>query len=432
MSESAPSPPHPPRWLRILVWNLGLLVLAGILGEVGLRLTMPFNRAHPVRFEPGVGWRLEPGQTVRWTNWRDFWTVSRTNSQGFLDREPVPPARARRTCHVTVIGDSFVEAREVPIADKFHIVLEALAAAELPRLRVTTSAFGWGGTGQVQQLALYDRYASSRSPKLIVLVFFLNDFRNNSTRFWGPGGGLDREKWPWPILTRDEGGTLRILPSRWPSLEGRSDGYGEMPFSWARALRGVAWRVERAARPSYLFGRLRGEWHLFRAWRNRRRVAADLRNAGSEVDPRAFSTIFPDIAGVLRNRSEFAGTDLRALLGDTVEETGFALDRFVERADRDGAELVLMVPSWKGVAGREQVLEVIHSLATARGIPVIDQSEYILGQGLDPERGHFRFDNHWNRTGHRWAAEALLEYLRSRPPASCGGREGLETADTLS
>ena len=80
------------------------------------------------------------------------------------------------SCHVSVIGDSFVDAMQVPVAAKVHVRLEALAARRLPRLDVTTSAFGMFDTGQIAQLPFYDTYARRLHPKLLVLVFFHNDF----------------------------------------------------------------------------------------------------------------------------------------------------------------------------------------------------------------------------------------------------------------
>ena len=62
----------------------------------------------------------------------DFWTISRTNTLGFLDREPISLERAAASCHVAMIGDSYVQASEVPIADKFHVRLEELARRGTP------------------------------------------------------------------------------------------------------------------------------------------------------------------------------------------------------------------------------------------------------------------------------------------------------------
>jgi len=42
---------------------------------------------------------------------------------------------------------------------------------------------------------------------------------------------------------------------------------------------------------------------------------------------------------------------------------------------------------------------------------VIDQYDFIVRHGGDPRRALYQFDMHWTQEGHRWAAEALLEYL---------------------
>ena len=140
------------RVLRLAGWNALLLIarlaLVALIREAWLRSTVPFMEQYlPKVFVPGVGRMLPPGTEIRWTNGLDFWTVSRTNRLGFPDREPPSPERAAKGCHITVIGDSFVEASEVPIPQKFHVRLEEMAARELPHLDVTTSAFGRGGTG---------------------------------------------------------------------------------------------------------------------------------------------------------------------------------------------------------------------------------------------------------------------------------------------
>ena len=61
----------------------------------------------------------------------------------------------------------------------------------------------------------------------------------------------------------------------------------------------------------------------------------------------------------------------------------------------------------------------LEEMATERGIPVIDQSGFILRQGAELRDAHWRHDAHWNPAGHRWAAEALLEYLKENQDV-CG------------
>ena len=205
------------RALRLIGWNTLLLVaglaLIGLAGETWLRSTAPFRKApSPQVFVPGVGLLRPPDTEIRWTNELDYWTVSRTNRLGFLDREPPSPERAAGSCHVDVIGDSFVEAKQVPIPEKFHVRLEEMAARELPALDVTTSAFGRGGTGQINQLAFYDAYVRPLRPKLVVLVFVPNDFIDNLPFWMASRRGLDPEHLPYVSAARAEDGSLRLCP----------------------------------------------------------------------------------------------------------------------------------------------------------------------------------------------------------------------------
>ena len=81
------------------------LALIGLVGEAWLRATVLFVSNHrPLVFVPDMGLMLPPDTEVRWTNRLDFWTVSRTNLLGFLDREPPSLERAAESCHIAVIG----------------------------------------------------------------------------------------------------------------------------------------------------------------------------------------------------------------------------------------------------------------------------------------------------------------------------------------
>ena len=195
-----------------LVLAAGLALIAGG-GEIALRLAVPFMETRePIRFVPAVGYLREPLAEIRWTNYRDYWTAARANSWGFLDREPVSPSRAEASCHVALIGDSFVEAKQVPIADKVQVQLATRAAQALPGWDVTTSAFGTGGTGQLNQLPFYDVYARRLRPKLLVLVFVSNDFADNSAVLQALDRGWDPDRLPFVSAARDAEGALQLRP----------------------------------------------------------------------------------------------------------------------------------------------------------------------------------------------------------------------------
>lgn len=84
----------------------------------------------------------------------------------------------------------------------------------------------------------------------------------------------------------------------------------------------------------------------------------------------------------------------------------------------------------------------MNALAAARGIPVVDQSDHIRRRGAARRDAHWANDLHWNAAGHRWAAEALLDYLKRNPevcarrpatkvPASTGPAERHRTESGL-
>ena len=413
--------------LRLLGWNALLLlvgaVLAAMAGEAYLRLTVPFMVSNePWDLVPNVGPLRPPNTEFRSTNRLDFWNVSRTNSLGFLDREPPSPERAAATCHISMIGDSFVEAKEIPIHDKFHVRLEELAAEELPHLNITTSAFGLGATGQVQQLPFYDEYARLLHPKLIVLVFVDNDFANNAPVLRALMSATVEQEWKFrsePVVRRRSDGKLELS-----LLQDPLSSSSRIRTSWAaRAMK------NKAADGSRLAFWLRAKKRtLFppppaRPSRFIREVEALRRQPGyaalfDEGRPRRYEAIRP----FTQQR------DMPPLFEDALQYTAFALEQFQQRADRDGAKLVILASYIMSVHG-SFAFERLSEMAATLGIPVIDQSDYILRQGVRLSDAYWPHDIHWNPAGHRWAAEALLEYLEEHP-AICDGPSGAFTSPT--
>ena len=421
------------RALRLAGWNVLLLVaglaLIGLAGEAWRRATVPFVSKHAsLVFVPGVGRMLPPDTEVRWTNDIDFWTVSRTNRLGFLDREPPSPERAAESCHVTVIGDSFVEAKEVPIADKLHVRLEEMAARELPALDVTTSAFARGGTGQVNQLAFYDAYARPLRPKLVVLVFVPNDYINNFPLWTSLQNdtGLDPEHLPHVSAARTEDGGFRLRP---PDPD-----YMHFRLSRLSAPLGRPrwWALERrAVRASWFLSWLdthRRNSPLFEPFleRGARALTAERVRRMELLSRRpAYAPLLdgwqPVSRGAVRRRPEnedtpsffalFAQGSDAPLYAEALAFTAFALDEFKKRTERDGAALAILATHRMSYFGGG-MLARLNEMATERSIPVIDQGDFIRRQGAELRDARWAHNAHWNPAGHQWAAEALLEYLK--------------------
>ena len=387
--------------LCLLGWNALLsvvaIVLAALAGEAYFRLTVPFMRdKSPLHFVPNVGNLTKPNREVHSTNRLDFWNVSRTNSLGFLDREPPSPDRAAATCHISMIGDSFVEAKQVPIDDKFQVRVEELAA---PHLNVTTSAFGLSSTGQIQQLPFYDEYARLLHPKLLVLVFVNNDFLDNSPVLQPLTlGEWDRKHFLALTVRRRSDGKLEL---RLPPPPSASIGFV------GRRARGNP--VKRSWLVLWLHAKKDALFPSDQDPEFRREVEALRRQPGNAALLEGWRPTTRQDAYLV-----FTRRDLPPFFEDALQYTRFALEQFRQRADRDGAKLVILASYTLTVHGTP-MFERLSEMAATLDIPVIDQADYILRQGARLGDARWPHDVHWNPAGHRWAAGALLEYLEQRP-----------------
>ena len=417
------------RVLRVAGWNAVLtaagLALLAVAGELWLRSTVPFMTSRiPRAFVPGVGILGRPGAEVRRTNRLDFWQISRFNRQGFLDREPPRAEPAADACHVTVIGDSFVEAVQVPIADKLHVRLEVLAARRPGGLHVTTSAFGRGNSGQINQLAWYDEFARKRGPRLIVLVFFVNDYVDNSPLLTALRTRRDPDSAADMTAERAADGTLRLRPPpnpdyRFPNLipppGGIRPGPGVMPYVLAMRRAAARW--------SYLGGWLHAQVPAPTPWEVTPRMLAwaDVLRKKHPDEP-LFDAVarreWP--AGTRFDLLElFAAEQLPPPYAAELEYTAFALEQFRRRADRDGASLVILATHH--LRPGEPLFDRLRAIAGELRIPVVSLYDHVVRRGGRVRDAHWRHDDHWTPAGHQWAAEAILEHLRLRPDTCARG-----------
>lgn len=411
------------RLARLVACNVvGLaLALAAILagGEAWRRVSVPFaHRAVTgMDFVPAVGLMIKPHAEMRSTNQRDFWTIARANRLGFLDRDPPSASRASAACHVAVVGDSFVEASEVAIEDKLQVRFEALATEHRPELDVVATGFGRSGTGQLAQLALYDEYVRALAPKLVALVFHGNDFRDNFGPFRMLEEDLPPDRGRFQGAVPDGAGSFRLVPPSADFLRFRARVYKQR---WT--LLGLASKdgnalfdrlADRAARHSW-FVRWLGEAGMRELRPARERIQELLREAPE------ISLHWEDLSWVEGMAAEerledlFRRPQLPPALAAGLDYTAFGFAEFRRRAERDGFALVLLATEAVGTEGMP-MFDRLRQLADAEGIDVVSAYDHILRQGGTLEQARWPHNSHWSPAGHRWAAEALFDYVRDRP-----------------
>ena len=181
---TAERPRRKPAWAT-LAGNVALALLAlGValfLAELMVRLT-GFSYTVYVWTDPVRGMAHIPGaKSVRQSNGRPWVEI---NSDGWRGPE-VPLAAAPGTFRIALLGDSYIEAFEVPFEKTIGELLEGRLSA-LRGTPVEVLNFGHGGYGTTQELLTLQHEVWKYSPNLVLLAVTTgNDISDNSRRLKG-------------------------------------------------------------------------------------------------------------------------------------------------------------------------------------------------------------------------------------------------------
>lgn len=162
---------------KCLMMGMGLFVACLIL-EAGLRIAGFVYGGSFFEGDRVRGWGLRPG-AHGWGGGEAKQYI-RINSDGFHDREHTvqkPPA----TLRIAVLGDSYVEAMNVPLERAFPAVLERrLSHCVASSKRIEVLNFGVSGYGTAQELLTLRERVWKYNPDIILLAFYTgNDFFDN-------------------------------------------------------------------------------------------------------------------------------------------------------------------------------------------------------------------------------------------------------------
>lgn len=385
--------------LKLTLATVGLAT-GLLLAEATLRVC---EIGYPLPYAPDefCGTRLQAGARGWWCQEGHAWFE--VNRYGFRHggREPRKPAG---TFRVAVLGDSFVEALQVPYAESVCAVLEQelTRCPALAERAVEVLNFGVSGYGTAQELLMLRHYVWDYEPDVVLLACFAgNDLRNNS-----------RQLEPYqvrPFLCREGGAWV------WDNA------FRQHPDYLRARSAGVQWKVALINR----FRVLQLANELLRRWRQpaSERPLTGAAGAGlnefAMAPPRdaAWSEAWAITEQLLRMcRQEAADHDARLFLATIGQD----LQVHPDQAIRAACRRQLQVPDLDYAERR------LKRFGQEQGFPVIDlsaplrrsaeeQGEFLHGfDQAAPGRGH------WNAAGHRLAARTIAAAVCAELPPLAG------------
>jgi len=369
-----------------LVISVCILILLVVGAEIYLRSKIPFTSTHwPSRFDERFGFNFVPNAVVKYTNNINFWTVSKVNSLGFLDREPVIP-KPDKVFRILFVGDSFIEAAQVPLRKRIQIQVENLIKNELPDFNLDTVAFGYSGTEQTNQLSFYDTFGQQVKPDLVILVIVNNDMPNNSVLLEAVRYGFHPEHPFREFYWRENNNKQFQLVTVDPNWEDHKLMAGGQTQKIMQTNRLVELKKN----------------HRYEKWFIGWQYPDDL-----------------EMEGMFHLKTKIP------IVQESIDATEWTLMEFKKRAARDNFKLLLVAsdgltrknwvpPYRKDEYDERGQVKVIEEIADRLDLPLIDLFPIFEKNG-GIEQSHFSYDGHWNSTGHQWAAEAVVDYILEHP-----------------
>lgn len=154
-------------------------ILAFIIGEIILRERGVLSLGQFNTYDKKTGLTILPPNSVVYQKDNCIDNVVRANSQGFHDNE-FSLDKPDNVFRIAILGDSFIEARQVPIEKSMQYLLEQ-KLNELPRdKKIEIYSFGKGGTGTFMHYLYLNQYVLKYKPDLVIMAFLpANDFRDD-------------------------------------------------------------------------------------------------------------------------------------------------------------------------------------------------------------------------------------------------------------
>ena len=373
---------------KTIALGTAAIAIAGIaafaVAEIALRvLPIPGVTFHSFYYDDLTGQRFYPGTKKIYRNKRGDHAVREVNSDGYLDRE-FPADKSNGTRRIAFFGDSFTEARQVPLERTFvrqsEVALNETGAGSFECL-----AIGMMGYGTTQSYLEYERWREPLQIDTAVYVFCENDPGNNVRH-------INRfDTAPYPIV-EDDGVSIDFS---FREIYDHKKAWPHRTWQWLKSH-------------SLVFSVLETRLNLLR----HRGVQLKVDEAGREMEVRAKPDAIPDVIAVPSSWPPALEVEAKVV-------TEALLREWKKQVERDGLDLLLLyIPRPKQLdlppAEQDSWAAWLFEVCAREGIPVIDPTPQLIDAR---DRGKEIYYDHLSGGGHDAVAQAFVEWYAAREGA---------------
>lgn len=358
-----------------------LLVTALLLEFVVFRYVLPASDIPRNDFANGVVKYL-PHQSGTYRVRKEIEAPYRINANGWNSGHSRYPVETREDVQrIAIIGDSYIEAFQVPVDRSAGEILEATLGKENHEV----FRFGISGAPLSQYLHMLEREVLGYDPQVVIIVLVHNDF-DESYRFKAGRYTSSFLK----LEIKDDEVTKEIPPEpyqeTWVDLLRMTATVRYLYYRWGVTPETIKRGIARLMSQSDAQG---SEQEQFQANIN-------VSDVLSEQDKTRL--VVGHIFNRLRELSRLHDTKLLIVMDG--DRQGIYRDSDKVNKSHDTGVLVLN--------------RMVQQAAERRGIPFLDL-QAVFSRDFEATRHRFDFDgdNHWNEHGHQVVARALAEALRA-------------------